>query len=104
MQPPEFIATMTLMAFGFALVLPMVRAWARRIEAKGKAPALIAAANDPRLERMEQAIDAIAIEVGSPRRSGFKRVSSPSARTIACLVPRIRCAAPRSDAGACPQF
>jgi len=63
MRPPEFIATMTMMAFGFALVLPMVRAWARRIEAKGKSPTLIAAANDPRLERMEQAIDAIAIEV-----------------------------------------
>ena len=63
MQPPEFIATMALMAFGFALVLPVVRAWSRRIEAKGKAPALIAASNDPRLERMEQAIDAIAVEV-----------------------------------------
>jgi hypothetical protein len=63
MRPPEFIATMTLMAFGFALVLPMVRAWARRIEAKGKVQALSAGTNDPRLERMEQAIDAIAIEV-----------------------------------------
>jgi hypothetical protein len=63
MRPPEFIATMTMMAFGFALIFPMVRAWARRIEAKGKAPALNTAANDPRLERMEQAIDAIAIEV-----------------------------------------
>jgi hypothetical protein len=64
MRPPEFIATMTMMAFGFALVLPMVRAWSRRIEARGKAPELNAnAMNDPRLERMEQAIDAIAIEV-----------------------------------------
>ena len=63
MRPPEFIATMTMMAFGFALVLPMVRAWARRIEAKGKVQTLTAGANDPRLERMEQAIDAIAIEV-----------------------------------------
>ena len=63
MRPPEFIATMTLMAFGFALVLPMVRAWARRIEARSKVPELIPAGNDPRLERMEQAIDAIAIEV-----------------------------------------
>ena len=63
MRPPEFIATMTMMAFGFALVLPMVRAWARRIEARSKVPELIQAAHDPRLERMEQAIDAIAIEV-----------------------------------------
>jgi hypothetical protein len=63
MRPPEFIATMTMMAFGFALVLPMVRAWARRIEAKDKVQALSPGANDPRLERMEQAIDAIAIEV-----------------------------------------
>ena len=63
MHFPELVALMTVMTFGFALVFPMVRAWSRRIEAKGNAPALSAAANDPRLERMEQAIDAIAIEV-----------------------------------------
>jgi hypothetical protein len=64
MQAPEFFATMTMMGLGFALVFPMVRAWSRRIEARGKAPALNSSAmNDPRLERMEQAIDAIAIEV-----------------------------------------
>jgi hypothetical protein len=62
MRPTEFMALMTLMAFGFALVFPIVRAWSRRIEARGKTPALNAA-SDPRLERMEQAIDAIAIEV-----------------------------------------
>ena len=60
MRTPEFIATMAMMGMGFALLIPMVRAWARRIEAKAKDPS---AGSDPRLERMEHAIDAIAIEV-----------------------------------------
>jgi hypothetical protein len=59
---PEFIGIMTGMGLSFALVFPFARAWARRIEARGKTPVLNAS-GDPRLERMEQAIDAIAIEV-----------------------------------------
>ena len=62
MSGPEFVGMMTLMAMGFALVFPVVRAWSKRIEARAKTP-VFNAASDPRLERMEQAIDAIAIEV-----------------------------------------
>jgi hypothetical protein len=62
-NPAEFIGIMTMMTFGFALVYPVVGAVARRIANRSKAPMLGAAANDPRMERMEQAIDAIAIEV-----------------------------------------
>ena len=62
MSGPEFVGMMTLMAMGFALVFPVVRAWSKRIEARAKTPVLNAG-SDPRLERMEQAIDAIAVEV-----------------------------------------
>ena len=63
MRPPEFIATMTMMAFGFALVFPMVRAWARRIEAKDKVQALSPGANDPRLAHRVQCTSRCAVTV-----------------------------------------
>ena len=63
MQPTEFFATVVTLGLGFGLLFPLVRAWARRIEHRSNTPALSAAPNDPRLDRMEQALDAIAIEV-----------------------------------------
>ena len=44
---------------GYALVKPVFTAWARRLSAPPPAAAL----PDPRLERMEQAIEAIAVEI-----------------------------------------
>ena len=44
----------------FALLLPLVRAQARRLEQR---PAELPPALDDRLRRMEQALDAIAVEV-----------------------------------------
>jgi len=55
------ITAMTLVSLplAYALVKPVFAAWARRLEAKPVTPSL----PDTRLERMEQAIESIAIEV-----------------------------------------
>ncbi|HET7585838.1 MAG TPA: hypothetical protein VFK13_13060 [Gemmatimonadaceae bacterium] len=45
-----------------AIAYPLVRAYSRRLEQRGSTGSL-AAADAARLERMEQAIDAIAVEV-----------------------------------------
>ena len=50
------------LAVGASIVLPLVRAWAKRLESRadtGRIPSEVAS----RLERMEQAIDSIAVEV-----------------------------------------
>jgi hypothetical protein len=50
------------LAVGASIVLPLVRAWAKRLESRadaGRIPSEVAT----RLERMEQAIDSIAVEV-----------------------------------------
>lgn len=50
------------LAVGASIVLPLVRAWAKRLENRadaGRVPSEVAS----RLERMEQAIDSIAVEV-----------------------------------------
>jgi hypothetical protein len=51
-----------------AIGVPIARAWARRIEAQGQQPRMPSVPSVPsdlgaRLERMEQAIDAIAVEI-----------------------------------------
>ena len=55
------ITAMTLVSLplGYMLVKPVFIAWAKRLEAKPTIPSL----PDTRLERMEQAIESIAIEV-----------------------------------------
>jgi hypothetical protein len=65
MNPDEILP----FAFAFAslivgakIVLPVVRAWAKRVENRGN-PERLPAEVTSRLERMEQAIDSIAVEV-----------------------------------------
>ena len=49
------------LAVGASIVVPLARAWAKRLEKR--ADAQIPAEVSSRLERMEQAIDSIAVEV-----------------------------------------
>lgn len=53
------VVTLVSLPLGYMLVKPVFLAWAKRLEAKAAAPSL----PDTRLERMEQAIESIAIEV-----------------------------------------
>lgn len=53
------LGTFTIMG---VVLYPLMRALARRIEAKSQAPGALPA-TDARLERMEQAIEAVAVEV-----------------------------------------
>lgn len=47
-----------------AIVLfPLMRAWARRIEGRGAAPASLPAEVSARLERIERAVESVAVEV-----------------------------------------
>ena len=50
------------LAVGASIVLPLVRAWAKRLEKRGDVHAIPSEVSS-RLERMEQAIDSIAVEV-----------------------------------------
>lgn len=45
------------------VLFPLVRAWARRIENRGAAPAPLRADVAERLERIERAVESIAVEV-----------------------------------------
>ena len=51
------------MIFLIAVGVPLVRAWVRRMDLKGVAPPQIPAEFGARLERIEQAVDAVSIEV-----------------------------------------
>lgn len=64
MHPGEAIVALVSIVMTGLILYPLVRALARRLEGSPskKAPEL-AAGNDPRLERMEQAIEAIAVEI-----------------------------------------
>jgi hypothetical protein len=64
MHPGEAIVALVSIVMTGLILYPLVRALARRVEGSPsrKAPEL-PAANDPRLERMEQAIEAIAVEI-----------------------------------------
>ena len=53
------VVTLVSLPLGYMLVKPVFIAWAKRLEAKAATPSL----PDTRLERMEQAIESIAIEV-----------------------------------------
>ena len=62
-QPGEIIVTAIVFGAGVTLFSPLVRAWARRIEGKS-APAAPQPANvEDRLDRIERAVDAVALEV-----------------------------------------
>ena len=65
MNPDEilpFAFAFAALLVGAKIVLPIVRAWAKRVEHRGDPPRLPAEVTS-RLERMEQAIDSIAVEV-----------------------------------------
>jgi hypothetical protein len=73
---------------GARLVLPLVRAFAKRVEQRGEAPRLPAEVAT-RLERMEQAIDSIAIEV--------ERISEGQRFTTKLLSDKTRSHAERAE-------
>ena len=64
MHPGEAIVALVSIVMTGLILYPLVRALARRVEGSPskKAPEVVAG-NDPRLERMEQAIEAIAVEI-----------------------------------------
>ena len=45
------------------VLFPLVRAWSRRIEGRGASPAAIPADVTERLERIERAVESVAVEV-----------------------------------------
>ena len=61
---PEIIVPISGMTMVLAIVIgrPLVSAWARKLENESKRPAIPPEVSS-RLERMEQSIDAIAVEV-----------------------------------------
>ena len=61
--PSDIVAMLGTFTIMGVVLYPLLRALARRIESKSQAPAALPAATDARLERMEQAIDAIAVEI-----------------------------------------
>ena len=83
------LMTVVSLPLGYALLKPVFAAWARRLEAKPLAPEL----PDPRLERMEQAIEAIALEI--------ERISEAQRFTTRLLSDRVgeREAMPRVASG-----
>ena len=64
MHPGEAIVALVSIVMTGLILYPLVRALARRVEGSTsrKAPE-VSPGNDPRLERMEQAIEAIAVEI-----------------------------------------
>jgi hypothetical protein len=73
------ITAMTLVSLplGYMLFKPVFAAWARRVEARLPAEVL----PDPRMERMERAIEAIAIEI--------ERISEAQRFTTKLLSERV---------------
>jgi hypothetical protein len=68
-----------------AIGVPIARAWARRIEAQGQ-QARVPSDVSARLERMEQAIDAIAVEierVAEAQRFTTRLLADQSGRAVA---------------------
>ena len=57
-----FLFAFASLAVGARIILPLVRAYAKRVESRADAPRIPAEVSS-RLERMEQAIDSIAVEV-----------------------------------------
>ena len=64
MQPGEVMVALASLGMVGIVLYPLVQALARRLEGSPakKAPE-VTSGNDPRLERMEQAIEAIAVEI-----------------------------------------
>lgn len=62
MNPAEVLIPIAFFVTSGVILAPLARAWARRIEARSGAPRIPSEVTQ-RLERMEQALDSIAIEV-----------------------------------------
>jgi len=80
---------------GFVLLLPIVYALTRRILRGGRRGAAVDLENSPRLQRMEQAIESIAIEVeriGEAQRFTTKLLSERHAEPVASQLPPIQAA------------
>ena len=63
MNPGVFFLMLGALISGTIVLTPIARAWGRRIENQSKQPALPNAQQDARFDRLEQAMDAVAIEV-----------------------------------------
>ena len=62
MTEDVLIVTVVFGVLGIVL-FPLVRAWSRRIEGRGASPAAIPADVTERLERIERAVESVAVEV-----------------------------------------
>ena len=63
MNPGVFFLMLGALISGTIVLTPIARAWGRRIENQSKQPARPNAQQDARFDRLEQAMDAVAIEV-----------------------------------------
>ena len=63
MGPGEFFIILASLVSATIVLFPIARAWGRRIENQSKQQALPNAQPDARFDRLEQAMDAVAIEV-----------------------------------------
>ena len=63
MSGPESMALIVLVAFGGSTVFVLARAVARRIEGRHRTPPAISPETAMRMERMERALESVAIEV-----------------------------------------
>jgi hypothetical protein len=63
MDFPSFVITIASMVLGTIILTPIARAWGRRIENQSRQPPLPAPAYDARFDQLEQAVEAVAIEV-----------------------------------------
>jgi len=76
------------LAVGASIVVPLARAWAKRLEQRGD-PQRVPSDVTSRLERMEQAIDSIAVEV--------ERISEGQRFTAKLLADKTRPAVERGE-------
>ena len=63
MDPGAFFIALAALISATVVLSPIARALGRRIENHAKAPPLPNASQDARFDRLEQAVDAVAIEV-----------------------------------------
>jgi len=83
-----FLFAFASLAVGARIILPLVRAYAKRVESRADAPRIPAEVSS-RLERMEQAIDSIAVEV--------ERISEAQRFTTKLLTEKTRSYAERAE-------
>jgi hypothetical protein len=87
MNGPESFAAVVVASFAGATVFILARAVARRIEGGGRQPAAIPAETTVRIERMERAIESVAIEI--------ERISESQRFLTKVMTDRERAALPR---------